>query len=224
MKRLLRCLSVFALAIPTCASAQADAWSLTFHPRAGVFIPEKDVGNYKGEGVHLSQAPVLGASVELTTPLQWVQLRATGWTTVSASLDRKLFDGWESCARDCHREATGRNGALMNFSVDGVLTPSRTWAVQPYAVAGVGAKRFDFGNQRLVASDPASDLGGATWGAGINTGFGLELPVAGARLTMEAVDYMSGIHGYAEDGADATQPFRSIRHDIVFSMGVRLVR
>jgi hypothetical protein len=220
------------IALPVSGTAQNHGtWSLSVNPRFGYSIQDKPLGALAPGGpvVEMPPAAAAGVGIEIGTPSRWVSVRFTVLSTFAEGLNRRssyaFWCGESVCTALGDRSHPLKDGgSVLNLSGDLVVRPALSFGrVQPYAVAGAGLKRYDLG-------DGAYDLdlryryGGRSAGAAVNLGGGIECPVGHAVITLEAVDYMSGLSGRRvhEYSPLSERAFNGIRHDVVFSVGLRV--
>lgn len=208
-------LSLLVLA-PSALTAQESDWSATAVPRLGYFTPDRELGTIRqGEAVvAIGSAPTLGLSIEIGTPLQFVGLRATAQTTIGSAMNEV-----EPTSQPLDRPAS-----VLNLSMDALLSPvPGAWGARPYGVIGVGLKRYDLGRGPF-GDDLGDRFGGREAGFALNAGAGVEAVLGQTVVSIEAVDYMSGLWGrriydYSSLGERA---FNGIRHDVFVSVGLKL--
>lgn len=141
----------------------------------------------------LTNAPVFGISAERAA-LAGMKLRASVLYS-RPQLAQQVSDGTESCGGDCYR-VRHRNVPLAGASVwmataDAVIPGPRLAIVQPYALFGVGAKRFGFAQDEVpteVAREFARDQISAV--AQLGAGFNVRLP-RGIELATQFSFYSS---------------------------------
>jgi len=188
-------------------------------PRVGLLSPDtylyEQYTNFSGDGPvewtngYLGRALVLGVGFEASR---------TGGDLFLRGEILRSFDGWLSAA---HSVVVPRQlfeapfvqttwvdvpTAVTMTSVQIVL-PTRLmlWRTQPYVLAGVAGKHYDFGEPtRANESGAILPENGFTWGADVGAGF--TLPVAGLLLDFQVRDTVNRYWGKTE-------------HDLVFSTG-----
>ena len=220
------------VSLPASGVAQdQDGWSLSVNPRVGYSVPDKPLGALAPGGPVVEMAPAVtaGATVELGTPWRWVGLRFTALNTFAAGLNRRVPAGSSSCGDGCigleyTSEPLKAGGSTLNLSMDLLAhLPLATDHVAPYLVAGAGLKRYDLGGG-LHPADPRYRYGGRSAGLAVNVGGGLDVAFGNAVLTLEAVDYISGLNGRwnHEWSPLSERAFNTLRHDVVFSVGLEV--
>lgn len=186
-------------------------------PRAGMVLPDawlyEQYANFSGDGPvewtngSLGRALVVGVGCEIGHAGHGFMLRGEvlrsidGWLRASHSVvvPRQLFE-------PPRVETTWLDAptAITMMSVQIVLPTRLTlWRTQPYVLAGVAGKRYDFGDPTtsndVEAILPAS---GTTWGADI--GAGIALPLFGLSLDVQVRDALNRYWGKTEHDFVAT--------------------
>ncbi len=191
-------------------------------PRAGLLSPDaylyEQYANFSGDGPvewtdgYLGRAVVLGIGVEVGRPGGSLLLRAEvlrsfgGWLSVSRSVvvARQIFDPPHVATTWLDVPAAVTTGSLQ------LVIPTRLTILraQPYVLAGVVGKRYDFGDP-TSPNDAGAILpsSGVTWGGDV--GVGMTVPVLGFTVDVQGRDAISRYWGKTE-------------HDVVFSTGLLL--
>jgi hypothetical protein len=186
-------------------------------PRAGLVMPDgylyEQYVNFSGDGPvewtngSLGRALVLGLACEIG--------HADGAFMLRGEILRS-FDAWLSAAHSVvvprqlfeppRVETTWLDARTAITMVSAqIILPTRLtlWRTQPYILAGVGGKRYDFGDPTTAneaqAILPAS---GTTWGADI--GAGITRPLLGLSLDLQVRDAMNRYWGKTEHDLVAT--------------------
>lgn len=189
-------------------------------PRVGLVSPDaylyEQYANFSGDGPvewtngYLGRALLLGLGIEVGRAGGGVLLRAEilrsveGWLTAAHSIviPRALFDPprVETTWLDIPTALTMTSLQLV------VPTRLTLGSAQPYILAGLAGKRYDFGDPtrqlEVAAILPES---GFTWGGDV--GAGITAPVLGFTFDFQGRDTINRYWGKTE-------------HDLVFSTGV----
>lgn len=202
---------------PLCAQKR---FAISVGPRVGMVSPDallyEQYANFSGDGPvewtdgSVGRALVVGLGFQVGRPAGGVYLRGEvmrsfgAWLSVSRSIvqPRVLFD-------PPYVETTWLDvPASVVVTTLELVVPTRLvlWRAQPYVVAGVGGKRYDFG-EPTAANDVNAVLphDGFTWGGDV--GAGVTAPVMGLTLDLQARDAFNRYWGKTE-------------HDLVYSAGV----
>jgi hypothetical protein len=195
-------------------------FSIMVGPRVGLLSPDayfyEQYTNFSGDGPvewtdgSLGRAMVLGLGFEAGRVGGGVRLRGEvlrsvdGWLSAARSIvvARQLFD-------PPYVQTTWLDvpTAVTMTSLE-VVIPTRLtlWRAQPYVLAGVGGKRYDFG-EPTAANEVGAILpaNGFSWGGDV--GVGLTVAVRGLTLDVQGRDAITRYWGKSE-------------HDIVFSSGL----
>ncbi len=221
---------LFAL-LPMALSAQTNGWSLALNPRFGYFVADKPLGalTVDGPNIEMPPAATTGLALEIGTPLKFLSIRTIAETTIFAGLARRSQDGSVSCGANCERteyrsDPLPNVGSILNLAVGLRVAPSpESWPVRPYAVGGVGLKRYDLGRGQY-GEDPRYSFGGRSAGKALNAGVGFDLRLGQAVFNLEAVNYMSGPSGWRNPQTTrlSDKAFQTLHHDLFISAGMRV--
>lgn len=189
-------------------------------PRIGLVMPDEylyeQYANFSGDGPvewtngSVGRALVLGVACEIGYADHGFTLRGEvlrsfdAWLAAAHSVivPRQLFEPPRVVTTWLDAPT-----AITMLSAQIVL-PTRLvlWRWQPYVLAGVAGKRYDFGDPTTANEvDAILPSSGTTWGADIGAGF--TLPLAGLSLDVQARDALNRYWGKTE-------------HDFVVTTGV----
>jgi opacity protein-like surface antigen len=195
-----------ATAILAVTGGGAAAQGVTISPLVGVYSQANSVDQLRAQADTLSikrqSALALGANIEigfLRGSLNYVSgatVKQSGGTTLPGT------------SGDI---GTGR---ILMGAADLVLRPiPRIIVLQPYGIAGIGFKKFDYDTHQNVSSAIGSVKNNST--ASFHAGIGADLMFGGVGLVAEITDYIS-------QGEADTSGHRDLQHDAFGLVGLRL--
>lgn len=211
---------VAALCLAAAPLGAQSSLAVRIGPRVGVVSPDayfyEQYTNFSGDGpvewtdASLGRALVLGLDFEVGRPGGGLYVRGEvlrsvdTWLSVSRSIvqPRVLFD-------PPYVETTWLDvpATVLVTSLE-MVVPTRLnlWQAQPYVLAGVGGKRYTFGDPTEPNEvDAILPQNGFTWG--VSVGAGMTVPILGLTLDLQGRDAISRYWGKAE-------------HDMVYSVGL----
>lgn len=216
-RHIVTALLLVGLAVPL--SAQ-EPLAIRIEPRVGILSPDTYVyeryTNFSGDGPvewtdgSLGRALVVGVGIEIG--------RTSGGVLVRGEIARS-FNGWLSVAHsivmprvlyDPPYVATTWLDVPTTVTLTSLelVVPTRVMIrrAQPYVVAGVGGKRYGFG-EPTAANDVGAILpsSGFTWGGDV--GAGITVPFLGLTLDLQGRDAITRYWGKTQ-------------HDVLWSGGV----
>ena len=211
-------------ALPTLAVAQdADPWSVRIGLGVGAIYPDKSLGALPGDSAAaaLRTSPMVSVSAAVTTPIQWLQLRAAASRTVQARLTAKTFSHLSSCGPDCRKLNFDHTPLSRGFSatyamLSAEVAPVKVLSLAPYLEGGLGFKRLAFGDG---PTDGFDGLDGSMIGRVYYLGLGVGVPLYGGNLRFSASDtFRSTIDFSHSHDAVLEQIEQSMRHDFRFNV------
>jgi len=187
------------------AGGALHAQSITLSPLLGVYTQANSVDQLRSNANALSikrqSALALGGNLEigfLRASLNYVSgatVQQNGTTSFSTAGD------------------IGKGKILMG-AADAVLRPiPRLIVLQPYALAGIGFKKFDYDTNQNLSSAFGSVKSNST--AAFHAGVGADLMFGGIGIMAEITDYIS--KGQQDTGTSA-----QMQHDAYGLVGLRL--
>ncbi len=188
------------------AGGALRAQSITLSPLLGVYTQANSVDKLRSNANDMSikreSALALGGNLEigfLRASLNYVSganIRQTGTTSFSTSGD------------------IGKGRILMG-AADAVLRPiPRLIVLQPYALAGIGFKKFNYDTNQNLSSAFGSVKSNST--AAFHAGVGADLMFGGFGIVAEITDYVS------KGQTDISGSNSQMQHDAYGMVGLRL--
>jgi hypothetical protein len=209
------------------ARAQEPHVRVTVVPRLGMLTSSdelfrefnyRDDDGFRGSVARLAPSPAVGLTVAVAAQPYGIALRATVLRSVLAHLDATGYEGY-ICTGSCVLAAYSIWApSVHEHDIDAVVLQAALEAAfdlrlgsdlaRPYLLAGVAAKRYDFGDP-----EPADGVGftfphGAR-GYALQAGVGVRLRLLGPTLDLQVLDSYNTYRG------------RRL-HDVFFLVGVPL--
>lgn len=187
---------LLALLTASTASAQVPGITLNLFPRAGVFLPLGSLGEVNGEDLKMKQSFAIGISAELGLPMVPFNVRA--------SLDHALGSGSELGDTETNAEDATITGlaADLVFRLGPSVSP-----LQPYLLAGVGIRKYDFDDTSPLFTDDDQDFA-------FHIGAGLSFGIGPLKLVGEVSDYITKFEMQVDDS--------KLRNDVFAMIGFKI--
>ncbi len=195
-----------ATALLLAAAGAVQAQGITVSPLIGVYtqansLDQLSTNATSSVGVKRQSALALGGNVELGF------LRASLNYVSGATLN---------CQSGCSVSGTSDigKGKILMGAVDAVLRPiPRIVIFQPYALAGIGFKKFNYDTNTNVSGAFTSVKDNST--AAFHAGIGADLMFGGIGVMAEITDYISQGQG------DANGNNKQLQHDAYGLVGLK---
>lgn len=197
------CALAGAAALLVVSGGAAQAQHITFAPTVGVYTQANSLDQLRTNadsivGVKRASGLALGGNLELGF------LRATVNYVSGATI---------SCKSGCQSTGDIGKGKILMGAADAVLRPiPRIVIFQPYALAGIGFKKFDYDTNTNLAGAFSSVKSNST--AAFHAGLGADLMFGGMGIMAEVTDYIS-------QGQTDPSGSRQLQHDAYGFVGLR---
>lgn len=195
-----------ATAILALTGGGAAAQGVTISPLVGVYSQANSIDQLRSNANTMSikreSALALGGNIEIG--FLRGSLNYVSGATVKQS-------GTSSIPTTSGDLGTGR---ILMGAADLVLRPiPRIVVLQPYGVAGIGFKKFDYDTNQNLSSAFGSVKSSST--AAFHAGVGADLMFGGIGIVAEVTDYIS-------QGEADTSGHKNLQHDAYGMIGLRL--
>ncbi len=199
------CALAGAAALLLVGGGAAQAQHITFAPTVGVYTQANSLDQLRTNadsivGVKRASGLALGGNLELGF------LRATLNYVSGATID---------CRSGCGFQGTGEigKGKILMGAADAVLRPiPRIVIFQPYAIAGIGFKKFDYDTNTNLSGAFSSVKSNST--AAFHAGLGGDLMFGSMGIMAEVTDYIS--QGQTDPSGN-----KQLQHDAYAFVGLR---
>lgn len=189
-----------AAALLALTGGAAQAQHITLSPNLGFYTQANSLDQLRDSiGIKRQSALALGGNLELG----FLRL---GLNYVSGAT--------VNCRSGCGVGSTGDvgKGKILMGSADAVLRPiPRIVVFQPYAVAGIGFKKFDYDANTNISGAFSSVKSNST--AAFHAGLGADLMFGGMGVMAELTDYISQGQGSGSN--------KQLQHDAYGVVGLR---